>query len=75
MAVPPLSKLLVPQAEAAEKITAQINSGRKIVFSFGPPPGFGFGSDFDRAAALRAKKNGGGEVGKIHNRFTEGFDY
>lgn len=56
MAVPPLSKLLVPQAEAAEKITAQINSGRKIVFSFGPPPGFGFGSDFDRAAALRAKK-------------------
>ena len=41
MAVPPLSKLLVPQAEAAEKITAQINSGRKIVFSLGHHPSLG----------------------------------
>ncbi len=52
MADPTLAKLLVPRAEAAEKITAQINSGRKIVSSLGPPPGIGFG--FDRAATLRA---------------------
>ena len=54
MANPPLAKLLVPLAEAQEKITQQINSGRKIFSSLDPAPRLGFG--FDRAAALRARK-------------------
>ena len=55
MAVPPLAKLLVPRAEAEEKITTQINSGRNIVYSLEPQPGFGFA----QAAALRtAEKEG-----------------
>src|SRR3954465_8473406 len=49
---PPLAKLLVPLAEAEQKITAQFNSGRQIVSSLEPPPGFGFG--FDQAATLRS---------------------
>jgi len=57
MAVPPLAKLLVSRTEAAEKITAQIDSGRKIVSSLGPPPGIGFG--FDKAAALRTAEREG----------------
>lgn len=43
MANPPLPKLLVSQEQAARKITAQIDSGRKIYDSLVPPPGFGFG--------------------------------
>jgi predicted nucleotide-binding protein len=52
MPSPPLAKLLVPLAEAQQKITAQINSGHQIVSSLGPPPGIG--PAFDRAATLQS---------------------
>ena len=61
---PPLPKLLVPHVEAAEKITAQITSGRKIVSSLGPPPVIGYGF-VDRAAALRAAKTEGEKWAKF----------
>jgi predicted nucleotide-binding protein len=63
MADPPLAKLLVPRAEAEEKITAQINSGRKIVSSLGPPPGIGLG--FDRAATLQSAMTEGTKWAKF----------
>lgn len=65
MADPPLAKLLVPLEDAKAKITAQITSGRQIVSSLGLPPGFGFGSDLERAVVLRAKKMAGEKWAKF----------